>query len=89
MHLAADARRRHVRLLEMALCRLVRFGRRVLDQTELDRLVAVGLRRLRLHDDARPGLDDRRRHHAAVGLEDLGHAHFPSDDSSHHKALFF
>src|SRR4029077_20299052 len=41
---AADARRRHVGLLEVAVRRFVRLRRRLLDEAELNRLVAVGLR---------------------------------------------
>ena len=54
------------------------------DQAELNRLIAVGLRRLGLHDHARAGLDHRRRMDRAIRVEDLGHADFFSDDACHH-----
>src|SRR5205809_4915841 len=84
LHLAAHARRRHVRLLEMPRGRLVRLQRRLLDQAELHRLIAVVLRGLRLDDDARARLDDRGRMHGPVRIEDLSHADFAADDSSDH-----
>src|SRR5579864_173235 len=58
--LAPHTRRGHVRLLEMPGRRLIGLGRRLLDEAELHRFVAVALRGLRLHDNARPRLDDRR-----------------------------
>src|SRR5581483_4440032 len=84
LHLAADARRRHVRLLEMPLRRLVRLRGRLFDEAELHRFVAVALRRLRLDDDARARLDHRRGMHGAIRVEDLRHAHFSADDACDH-----
>ena len=84
---AAHAGRRDVRLLEVADSRPVDLGRGLFHQAELHRRVAIGLRRLRLDDDAGTGLDDGGRVDRAVGIEHLRHADFSSDDSGNHKNL--
>src|SRR5262245_44536838 len=66
LDLATHASRRHASLLVMAGKRLAHARRTALDETELHRLVAVVVRRLRLHHDARPGLNDRARYGGAV-----------------------
>src|SRR6185295_5591219 len=81
LHFAAEARRRHVGLLEVARRRLVALRRVVFDQAQLHGLVAVRLRVLRLDDDAGAGLDHRRRMDGAVRVEDLGHAQFLAEDA--------
>ena len=63
--------------VEVALHRLVRGG---LGERELDGVVAVGLLRLHLRDEARPGLDDRDRDRARL-FEDLGHAQLLAEDA--------
>src|SRR5262249_59940649 len=83
-HFTTHARRRHVGVLEVAHGRLVRLRRRLLDEPELNRLVTVGLHRLRLHDDARAGLDHGGGMHGAVRIEHLRHPDFSADDSCHH-----
>ena len=47
---------------------------------QLHGLVAVLLNGLLLHHDAGTGLDDSDRDHLAVGIEDLAHANFLTDD---------
>src|SRR6185312_10591220 len=81
LHLAADAGRRDVGLLEVSLRRLVALRRVVLDEPDLHGLVAVGLRVLRLDDDARAGLDHRRRVDGPVGIEHLSHPDFLSENA--------
>src|SRR5439155_14239538 len=77
-NLTDDAHRRHVRLLEVP-----RFGlRHVLllrPEADLKRVVAVRLRRADLDDRARPSLDDRHRHMAAILRKHLRHPHLPPD----------
>src|SRR5262245_16170072 len=48
LHFPGHARRRHTRLLEVPLRRLVLLGRSGIDEPELHRFVAVGLLRLHL-----------------------------------------
>ncbi len=66
---------------------LRRLRRPLLDEPELHGLVAVALRALGLHDDARAGLEHRHRGHRAVGAEHLRHPDLLADDSSHHISL--
>src|SRR5262245_20871728 len=85
LHLALHARRRHVGLLVMTHCRLGGAARRTrLDEANLHGLVAVGLRRLRLHDDAGTRLEDGRRFQRPVFLEELRHPDFLADDACNH-----
>src|SRR6188474_3223151 len=84
LHLAANARRRHAGLLEVARARFVLFRRLRFDEAQLHRLVSVVLRRLHLCDDARTGLEDGRGRNRAVSCEQLRHADFLSDQSSNH-----
>jgi hypothetical protein len=63
--------------VEVTLHGLVRRG---LGERELHGVVAVGLLRLDLRDEARPGLDDRDRNRAGL-LEDLGHAQLLAQDA--------
>src|SRR5262245_58061065 len=89
VHFAPEARRRNVGLLVVTPERFADLGRSLFDETELNRLVAVGRSGLGLHHDARAGSDDRRRIHAAVGLEDLRHPDFLADDSCDHASPWF
>jgi hypothetical protein len=77
-HLAQDARRRDVGLLEVAGARL---GHVLLHglEAELQRVVAVGRLAPDLDDRARPRLDHRDRHVVAIVTEDLGHADLAAD----------
>ena len=85
--LAPDSRRRHVGLFVMTRQRLADFGRCLFDEPQLNRLVSVGLLGLRLHDNARAGLDHGGRVDGAVGVEDLRHADFFADDASNHARI--
>jgi hypothetical protein len=88
LHFAAQPRRRHVpRLLVVATERLVDLRRLLLDQPELHRFVAVGLRALGLQHHARARLDDGRGRDRAVSREQLGHSYFASDDPCNHNHL--
>src|SRR6187401_2210596 len=58
---ATNTCRRHTSLLEVALRRLVLFGRLAFDEAELHRLVSIRLNGLRLYDHARAGLQHGRR----------------------------
>ena len=51
---------------------------------QLHSLVAVLLDGLLLHHDTGTGLDDGNRDHLAVGVENLAHADFLTDDSFLH-----
>jgi hypothetical protein len=74
-----DARLRQVALLAL---RDLPLGNGV--EGDLDRLVAVGLHRLHLHDRARAGLDHGHgRHPAALRIEDLRHAQLSAEDALH------
>src|SRR5687768_12056490 len=55
--LATNARSRHPGLLEVALRRLVLFGRLAFHEAELHRFVSICLDTLRLHDHTRTGLE--------------------------------
>lgn len=58
----AFAVNRHARLLEATSRRLAHPAFLLGKETQLNRLVPVGLGRLALQHDTRPGLDDRDRH---------------------------
>src|SRR5207244_11539235 len=56
-----------------------------LDQTELNRIVAVRGRRLALHHHARPGLEQSNRHHLSIRPEHLRHSNLLAKNSWSHK----
>src|SRR5437764_1291707 len=79
------------RLFKVATHRLVdvlQFDRPIFDQSDLHSVITIlAARRLLLHDDARPCLDDRHRSDRAIGRKYLRHANFLPDDSVNHCRL--
>ncbi len=74
-----------VRLLQVAPNRFGRVLRfRILHQTELNRIVTVGGRRLALHHHARSRLQQRHGHHLPVGAEHLRHPDLFAENSWAH-----
>src|SRR3954449_161031 len=83
------ADRRHAGLAEVPLLRLIRLRRLLLDETDLHRLIPIGIGRLALYHQAGAGLHHRHRVHRPVLDVDLRHPHLAYQDSFHGYSPYF
>ena len=79
----------HAGLGQVALLRLGQLALGDILEAQLDSLITVFLGGLLLHHDTGTGFDNGNRDHLAVGVENLAHADFLTDDSFLHGNFSF